>query len=189
MKKTIVTIAAVVASIATFAQTHVTSKVSVENSSRESVYNLKYISDKASKVKVTIADTDGKTILEDEVYGKNFVRPYNFNELPKGAYNVTVNNVEGTTQLAINHNGTTVNPVRSVAVKPLDNDRFELTIIGNNAEEVTVMIYDNAGELVHSQLVAKKGSFTQVYDLAKVNASGYRVEVLAGNTLVSQVTL
>jgi hypothetical protein len=186
MKKSIVTVAALVASIVGFAQT---SKVSVESSPRGSVYNLKYVSDKATKVNIVITDEDGKTILVDDLYGKNFIRPYNFSQLPQGDYHVAVKNNDGTTELALNHKNETVNPVHTVSVKALENDRFQLTVIGNSADAVVVSIYDNRGELVHSEAVVKKGSFSQIYDLAKIKASGYTVEVSAGEKLVSKVTL
>ena len=185
MKKVILTIVALAAGVAVNAQNN----VKVENTVRPSVYNLVYKAEKANKVSVKITDEAGRVILTDEVYGKNFARPYNFNSVPTGKYNIEVSDKTSSQTVALDHNYASIDPIREVAVKPIENNKYELTFIGNQAENVFVNIYDKNNELIHTETIDKKGSFSRVYDLKKINASGYTFEVSVADKVISKVAL
>jgi flagellar hook assembly protein FlgD len=189
MKKNILTVLALVTGMVASAQNadKSTAIVAVENTFRPAVYNLKYMNTEAGKVKVTVTDEAGKVVLVDDLYGKSFVRPYNFNDVPAGNYTLSVIDKNGEKSLAVNHNYASLEAVQTVSVKPMENNRYQLTLIGNKAENVYVNIYDKANELIHTDVITKKGSFSRTYDLSKVNARAYSFEVSVADKIVKNV--
>ncbi len=186
MKKVILTIVALAAGVAVNAQNN---SVKIENTERPSVYNLVYKAETAGKVTVKITDQTGHVVLVDELYGKNFARPYNFNSVPTGKFNIEVSDKKTSETLSLVHNYASITPIHEVAVKAIENNKYELTVIGNKSDNVVVNIYDKNNELIHSDLIDKKGSFSRVYDLNKIKASGYTFEVSVADKIVSKVAL
>jgi len=186
MKKVILTIVALATGVAVNAQNN---SVKIENTERPSVYNLVYKAETAGKVTVKITDQAGQVVLVDEVYGKNFARPYNFNSVPTGKYNVEVSDKKSTEKLSLDNNYASIEPIREVAVKAIENNKYEVTLIGNKSENVLVNIYDKNNELIHTDLIDKKGSFSRVYDLNKIKANGYTFEVTVADKVISKVAV
>lgn len=165
-------------------------KTSVETAVKNGVYNLVYRNAAAGAVKVTITNEAGTVVLVDQINAEGaFLRPYNFTGLPAGAYTLTVLDRNGKTSLPIMHNnsGVQINPV--VHVKPVEGKKYELTLLGNNAEAVRVNIYDATRGLVYSEQIGHKGSFSRVYDLNKLSANNFTFEVVSPNGLVSKKEL
>ncbi len=153
-------------------------KANVETTTRNGVYNLIYKTATAGTVKVTITNGAGEVVLVDLIEGRtSFLRPYNFAGLPAGSYSITVQDRSGKTTLPLVHTGSvaTLQPV--VRIQPVEGNKYEVKMLGSNADEVSVSIYDAAQRLVYSEKISQKGSFTRVYDLNKINLTSVTFEV------------
>jgi hypothetical protein len=161
--------------------------VAIENSNRPAVYNVVCRSAQPVKAQITVSDLGGETIMVDEVTGTNFARPYNFENLPFGDYQVAVTTAEGTKNLTINHKDAEL--VKNVAIKSMDNSKYQLTVMGNKAENVLVNIYDRERELVYSDVIKTQGNVSRVYDLNRINSNSYVFEVMAADKVVSSISV
>ncbi|MCU0352468.1 MAG: hypothetical protein MUD08_01815 [Cytophagales bacterium] len=195
MKKSIITAALVAISFTgAFATDNVENAkdaaVAVQASARPNVYNLVYKSAEVGVVTVIIRNQDDQVVMEDRIKNvKGFVRPYNFDGMPAGNYSVTITDASGKTNLAVAYNNTVVNAVRKAEVTALENNKYQLRLIGNNADEVSVNIYDRNNELIHTEVFTQKGSFTRVYNMGKLAASDLTFEVIAAGAIVNRVQL
>jgi flagellar hook assembly protein FlgD len=164
-----------------------TVKANVEATSRNGVYNLIYKTASAGTVKVTITNSIGEVVLVDQIEGQgSFLRPYNFLGLPAGHYTVTVLDRNGKTTLPLVHTAGTVNLQPVVQIQPVEQSKYEVRLLGSNADEVSVNIYDAAKRLVYSEQIAQKGSFSRVYDLNKMNLQNVTIEVVNANGVVGK---
>ncbi len=165
-------------------------KVEVTSSSRANVYNLVYNNAKSGIVTVTIKDKNDNVVFKDEILNtKGFIRPYNFSGMPEGSYSVTVTDASGKTELSVAYNTTVINAVRKAEIKPLENNKYQLRLIGNTADAVEVTVYDQFGSAVHSEVLTQKGSFIRTYDLSKLKVSNLTFEVKAAGQVVNRVQL
>jgi len=195
MKKSILlTILAVAVNMSVFASDLDNAKdaarIAVATTAHPNVYNLVYNSAKSGMVKVVIKDQTGKVVLEDEILNqKGFIRPYNFKGMPTGNYNVVVIDAAGKTELAVAYSNAVINTVRKAEVKSLENNKYQLRLVGNTADAVEITIYDRDGQTIHSEVLAQQGSFTRVYDLSKLKTAHLTFEVKTDGLLISRVQL
>ncbi len=158
-------------------------KASVATSTKNGVYNLVYRGTGA--VKVTITNAAGEVVLMDQINTDGgFVRPYNFTSQPAGTYTLTVLDRNGKATLPLVHGAGQLRPI--AAVKPVQDKKFELTLVGSSADQVSVNIYDAAQNLVYTDHIDKQGSFSRVYDLTKVHTSNFTFEVLGQGGLLTR---
>ncbi len=159
-------------------------KASVSTATKNGVYNLVYRGN--GLVKVVITNAAGEVVLTDQINAEGgFVRPYNFTSQPTGTYTLTVLDRNGKATLPLVYGTAQLRP--TAQIKPVQDKKFELTLLGSNAEGVSVNIYDAAQNLVFTDQISKQGSFSRVYDLTKVHTSAFTFEVLSqGGTLAKQ---
>ncbi len=159
-------------------------KASVTTTTKNGVYQLVYRGTGA--VKVTITNAAGEIVLTDQINAEGgFLRPYNFSLQPAGAYTVTVLDGNGKASLPLVH-GAAASVRPNVQIKPVQDKKFQLTMLGSNSEQVSVNIYDAAANLVFTDNIAKQGSFSRVYDLTKIPAGSFTFEVVSENGLVTK---
>ncbi len=163
-----------------------TIQASVETSTKQAVYNLVYKSKTEGTVKVTIIDQVGKVVLVDRIASQTgFVRPYNFEGLPKGQYSIIVNDQNGSLSLPIVYGKTLSAKNANIAIESLSEEkRYKLVCIGNEDAPVQVNIYDSVNNLVYSESIEAEGSFSKVYNLSKVSASNFTFEVVSKEQVV-----
>lgn len=167
-----------------------TAKAVISTTSRASVYNLVYTSAKSGFVRVVIKDQTGRVVMEDVIQSqKGFVRPYNFSGMPVGNYNVTVADANGKTDLAVAYSNLVSSTVRKAEVTALENQKYQLRLVGCTADAVEVTIFDRNNQQIHSETLTQQGSFVRVYDLSKLKAEGVSFEIKTENGLVSRVEL
>ncbi len=152
---------------------------------KNGVYQLVYRGTGA--VKVTITNAAGEIVLTDQINAEGgFLRPYNFSLQPAGAYTVTVLDGNGKASLPLVHGAAeSIRP--NVQIKPVQDKKFQLTLMGSSADQVSVNIYDAALNLVYTDQIEKQGSFTRVYDLTKIPTGVFTFEVLSqGNVITTK---
>ena len=158
-------------------------KASVTTTTKNGVYNLVYKGTGA--VKVTITNAAGEIILTDQINAEGgFMRPYNFTAQPAGAYTVTVLDRNGKASLPLVHGAVQLRP--NVQIESVQDKKFQLTLKGSSAEQVSVNIYDDASNLVYTDQIAQQGSFTRVYDLTKIQTGVLTFEVVSQGNVISK---
>jgi len=165
------------------------SKATVETATKNGVYNLVYRSAAPGIVKVTITNEVGQIVMFDQIEANSsFLRPYNLIALPAGSYTITVLDRNGKTSMPLVHAATSLASLArpTMQVKPVEAKKYALTLLGIAADAVTVNIYDDKQNLVFTEEIAGKGSFTRVYDLTKIYASNFNFEVISNGQVVSQ---
>jgi hypothetical protein len=161
-------------------------KASVTTTTKNGVYQLLYRGTGA--VKVTITNAAGDIVLMDQINAEGgFLRPYNFSSQPAGAYTVTVLDRNGKATLPLVHGATKIRP--NVQIKAVQDKKFQLTLLGSNAEQVSVNIYDAALNLVYTDQIEKQGSFSRVYDLSKIQTGVFTFEVMSQGNIIAQKQL
>jgi flagellar hook assembly protein FlgD len=158
-------------------------KASVSTATKNGVYNLEYHG--TGMVKVTITNAAGEVVFTDQINTEGgFLRPYNFTSQPAGTYTLTVLDRNGRATLPLVHGTAQLRP--TAQIKPVQEKKFELTLLGSNAEEVSVNIYDAAQNLVFTDQINKQGSFSRVYDLTKIHTSNFTFEVLSQGGVITK---
>ncbi len=162
----------------------------VITSTSTNTYNLLYTSTKAGWVKVIIKNEDGDVVMVDEIMNrKGFVRPYNFDGMPAGAYKVEVLDAAGKTELAVSYSTTTTHSIRKAELKATEDNKYELRLIGSTADAVQITIYDSSNQVVYSETLTQKGSLSRVYNLEKASIQGGTFEISADGKIVNSIRL
>ncbi|MFZ6000314.1 MAG: hypothetical protein ACOYW3_07370 [Bacteroidota bacterium] len=121
-----------------------------------------------SKVTVSILDSRNRQVFSETVKNETgFLRPYNFAGLREGEYTIAIADATGTkTEKVIYRSGAVSKQVN--LVKMADGDKYLFTAAGKGEENITLNIFDQANQLVHSELKSISGDFAQVYNLSKI---------------------
>lgn len=183
MKKLIFTV--LVAAIGTAAIAKTTganaSKVSVRTNLEESRLNLIYRDNAPSLITVTILDKEGKTVAKDKIRNTvGFNQPYDLSNLTSGIYTVNMSDEQGQffTTTAIIDNALS-------AVKPTSGTKYQLTFKDDEAQKVTVGIYNDQGRLVYKESVMSEAGFSKVYNLIDLNSKHFTFEVTSAEKVES----
>ncbi len=64
-----------------------------------------------------------------------------------------------------------------MAVKLLDNKRYQLTVESVNKTELNISIFDKSGALVHQENHKDSNGFSRVYDLSKFDSDSFAFEL------------
>ena len=160
-------------------------KASVTTATKNGVYNLVYKG--TGMVKVIITNAAGETVLVDQINAEGgFMRPYNFTTQPTGSYTVTVLDRNGKASLPLVHGNAAELARPKVQISPVQDKKFQLTMVGSHSEQVSVNIYDAAANLVFTDKIEKQGSFTRVYDLTKIPTGNFTFEVVSQNGMITK---
>jgi flagellar hook assembly protein FlgD len=160
-------------------------KASVTTATKNGVYNLVYKG--TGTVKVTITNAAGEIVMTDQINAEGgFLRPYNFTTQPAGTYTLTVLDRNGKASLPLVHGGAAGQFRPNVQIKPVQDKKFELTLIGSSAQAVAVNIYDDASNLVYTDQIAQQGSFSRVYDLTKIQTGVFTFEVVSQGNVITK---
>jgi len=150
-------------------------------------YKLVYVSDLAGQVKVDIIDKNGSTILTDRILNKNgFIRPYNFSNLPEGAYTLKV--IDGQNEIKESFTYETAVTKSPISVRTdLESDnKVKLTVIGVQKEKVIVKIIDRFNRVVAEDDIDAVKSFCKVYDFSKIGGTDFTFEVITSDKILKK---
>ncbi len=160
-------------------------KASVTTATKNGVYNLVYQG--TGMVKVVITNAVGEVVMVDQINAEGgFKRPYNFTTQPSGSYTLTVMDRNGKASLPLVHGNAFAQTRPKVQISPVQDKKFQLTMLGSNSEQVSVNIYDAAANLVFTDNIEKQGSFSRVYDLTKIPAGSFTFEVVSEDGVVTK---
>lgn len=147
-------------------------------------YELTYLTNGEGSVRVNIYDQEG-TKLHSEVISniKSFSKEYDFDKLPEGTYSFEIVDNSGVVSTEIKH---IVRDKVKAQVKPIEDNKYQVLVRGNDFEPVIINIYDRSRNLIYSDVVKLGKSFTKTYDLSKVSANSFTFEVVEDGSLLSR---
>jgi hypothetical protein len=151
----------------------------------ESTFVLSYLKGGKNRVRVEILDERGKTVFWNHVSNnKGFKQPFNFKGMDEGRYIFKIEDKDGVVTESVVHDSTVGLPTAKIT--KLDEERYELSVVGNTIGDVYTYVYDKQRNLLHSDAVELAGSFKKVYDLSQVASNGAIFEVYnSGKQLVA----
>jgi len=160
-------------------------KATVTTATKNGVYNLVYKG--TGTVKVIITNVAGETMLVDQITTEGgFNRPYNFTGQPAGTYTVIVWDRNGKASLPLVHADASAQIRPKVQITPVQDKKFQFTMVGSNSEQVSVNIYDATANLVFTDNIEKQGSFSRVYDLTKLPTGNFTFEVVSPSGVITK---
>jgi len=147
------------------------SSVAVTNSMGSTLYKVYYKSDRPGKVKVSIIDEKGYTVLNETMRKMDgFIRPYNFDGLPEGQYTIKVEDETGKTVEKINYKSGRVEKLIRIKKLASEDNKYLLSISSPKPEDVFIYIFDDKGNLVFNEIQSIKKDFAQVYNLMEMKS-------------------
>ena len=156
--------------------------VLVKAATKESVFNIHYSAIEKGNVKVSILDSNEKSVFNEVLTQvTSFVRPYNFSELPEGEYTIVIEDINGKQAEKINYTLNKITSFINVAKVANEGNKYWLNVANNGTDILSVRIYSQDGTQLHEQLVKVTGNLSLIYNLNKVKPGAVRFEVTSGN--------
>ncbi len=136
------------------------------------IFNLLYTDTDTKYVKINIFDPQGRLIMKDAVRNRNgFMRPYNLQKMNRGVYKFEITDSFG------KHSISVMNTFESFAVKPLDENKYQVLVSKEINGNISIGIYDDQNTLLHKQNIKAESGFSIVYDLSKFASKSYTFKI------------
>ncbi len=171
MKKFLVLVVMLAAVVQVYAAPESPTGVSVVK--HGSLVKLFYRGEESGTVKVAIYNENGRRIYREVMQNtEDFMRPYNFSELPSGIYFIELTDNNGVKRKKIKH----TSPDRTLTAKLTrvnDNEhKYVLCVPNQGSRFLTVRIYGENKKLLYESTEKVNGDFAALYNLN--NVEGYR---------------
>lgn len=134
------------------------------------IFKVIYRNKELASVQVTISDAGGENVFAEELISTHgFIRPYNFAQLPKGNYVISITDVDGkkTEKICFDEQ----EPKRKIRwtahiSKLGNNDRKVMVAVPQqNTNDFSVHIYDKDDQLVYSEDQKLEKEYARVFNL------------------------
>jgi hypothetical protein len=163
------------------------SYVVVTNPTGSSLFKLHYQSGKTQNVRVTLVDNRGNEIFQETIKKTDrFVRPYNFKDLEQGEYAIHVEDENGkmVEKVSFNNSVKIEKWVKITKMTDAEN-KFSLIVSSAKKDMVTISVFDNDSNLVHSETQMVSNGFAKVYNIKGLDA--FTIEVADSNGVVKSM--
>ena len=130
------------------------------------VFKVIYKNEEPSSVKVAISDEDGTQVFSEELISTHgFIRPYNFSQLPKGDYTISVTDNSGRKSERVSLN----NKPWGAHISSLQPDHKRIMVAVQDKQQpnsnFSIEILDQNNELVYSENQKAETEFAKVFNL------------------------
>ncbi len=144
------------------------------------VFKVIYKSEQQAAVELKITDGNGNLVFREKIKSDGFIRPYNFSQLPKGDYNLSVEDETGRHQQTLcyqNEMNPEAHEMMAHIAKVNDpvDAKYILSIPGQEMSEVNIRIFDKAGNLVFSEVQNAADDFAKVYNLKNMDGAVFHL--------------
>jgi flagellar hook assembly protein FlgD len=142
-------------------------------------FDFIYVAEEVGEVCVSIYDAQGNKVSAKTVTdAKSFKRTYDFSKLEPGKYKVVVKTQDGTTDEIINYK-VKKEVLKTFVSRIPDSQSLKVHVGAFNPDRaVTVNIYNQNNNLIHTENIKEKESFSKIYDLSKTDAKSVSVRVV-----------
>jgi len=152
------------------------------------VYKVIYRTESQSKIRLNIYGPQSQLIFTESFSGiEGFIRPVNFSGLEAGEYTIELVDAAGKKAERVNYQ-----PYKSahknihIASIGKQEKKYLVSVADAGEETISVRIYDNLNNLIHSESRNVKGNFAQVYVVKTPGTVTIEVTDEAGNTKLSR---
>ena len=136
------------------------------------VFKVIYANENANKVKVTLYNASSQIVFSESINSTTgFILPLNFSKLAFGEYKLELTDVTGTRTESIKYQPAKSNDNIRVARLTNEQGKFLVAIANPKNEKVTVKIFDNYNNLLHTEVRTVSGDFAQVYNVKNLTGS------------------
>ncbi len=161
----------------------------IVNLNHSSIFKVIYKAAEKSNVKLSILDNKGLLIFQETMRQTNgFVRPYNFVNMGVGEYVIELESGNSKRAEKITYStGKIERTGKVVNINKLagQENKFVVALSMPLQDIVTINIFDEAHELIHSETHRVQGEFGQVYNLKKLKS--FTIEISDSSGLVKTV--
>src|SRR5690349_14739491 len=136
-----------------------------------STFTVSYVRAEESSVKVSIYNDDNKKVFSETIHKiSSFSRPYNFADLPEGAYTIEISDGNAKISETVEYRRETKTSDKYVKWTPVSNSdtKFMLAVSNTGKDAIAVNFYDESGTLLFTANEKIDGNFAKVYDLKKI---------------------
>lgn len=154
------------------------SSVAVTNASGSTLVKLFYKSPESGDVKVTITDSSDNIVFSEKIKSTDgFLRPYNFEGLSAGEYNVSIEDNTGTHRETIVYNVEKAEKAQKLVgiIRMAEDGKFVITAHPRGLDKINVNVYDESSKLVYSKEHAIKTEFAALLNIKGL--SSFTIEV------------
>lgn len=182
MKKIIVCILSVLCCTLVFANgtddpSKAGSSVVVLNSNGSNMVKVFYKAPRLGNVKISILNDQHELIFSETLRKMDgFMRPYNFDALPEGAYTIQIEDVFGKQVEKLNYHSVKSEKFVRLVKLPGQEVKYALTGRSQKEDDIHVRIYDASNQLVFEENRKVVGEFGEVYNLKNLSGS-FTIEV------------
>ena len=158
------------------------SSVALLNSKGSNIVKVLYKAPRVGKVRISIIDERHEMIFSETLRKVNgFMRPYNFDGLPDGAYTIQIDDEYGKQVEKLNYHFGTMDNSASTGklirlAKLPGTDKYGLTGRTQKEDEIQVRVYDDANKLVFEENRKVSGEFGKIYNLGGLSGP-FTIEV------------
>ena len=149
------------------------------------VVKVIYKGETAGKVKVNIYNAASQIVFSESRNNtaNGFILPLNFSGLEFGAYTVEIVDANGAKSEKISYQPATT--TSNVHVTKLNDGKFLLSVAKQGAEDITVKVFDNYNNLVHTSNKQVAGDFAQVFSIKNFSGScTFEISSAEGQTTI-----
>ncbi|HTE32971.1 MAG TPA: hypothetical protein VK666_21460 [Chryseolinea sp.] len=160
--------------------------LAVVSSKGSEVVKVIYKGVTTSKVKVNIYNAASEIVFSEVRYNQAFILPLNFSALQSGEYTIEIVDATGAKSEKINYQPEL--STGTVRVAKLDaQGKFLLSVSNKTADDITIRIFDEYNNLVHTSNQQINGSFAQVYAIKNfTGACTFEVTDAQGKTTIAR---
>ncbi len=186
MKKSIVVLAFLAASLGAFASGVSKIKVATDSSATFKVY---YTNTEAQKVTVNIFNKKGKKVFTEVIKNeKGFVRPYNMSELPAGVYSIQIIDNQEVKNFDVEFKANNnADSALSVFINNFGENKFFLGMGNGSNDKVTIRIINSNNEELYTADEVVVNQFAQLFNIASAN-KGVTFQIFKGDKLIKETS-
>ena len=152
------------------------SSVRVLNANGSNLFKVFYKANRFGNVKVSILNQNQQVVFSEILRRiDGFMRPYNFDGLPDGAYTIQIEDAFGKRLEKINYTTNKISTYVHLA-KLSGGNKYALTGRAFKEDQIQVRIYDAAHQIVFEANRKVNGEFGEVYNLKNLTGA-YTIEV------------
>lgn len=147
------------------------------------VFRVIYKSENSSKVKLSVYNAASEVVFTENIGNTGgFIRPLNFSGLAFGEYTIELADGSGKKTEKISYQpAAAVKSTANVHVAKLAQpDKFLLSVTNGNSETITVKIFDEANNLLHTSSKEVTGDYAQLFSVKELQGVTFEISNSAG---------
>jgi len=148
------------------------------------VFRVIYKSENSSKVKLSVYNAASEVVFTENIGNTGgFIRPLKFSGLAFGEYTIELADGSGkkTEKISYQPAKAAVKSTANVHVAKLAQpDKFLLSVTNGNSETITVKIFDEANNLLHTSSKEVTGYYAKLFSVKELQGVTFEISNSAG---------